>query len=77
VDKLKAGWSNARWVLVGVVLAGSLWLFLSTVRHVPGPARMLVELANGTILGVGALLWLGQLWVTAPQPQVAVRAGRR
>jgi methanethiol S-methyltransferase len=52
VDKLRAGWSNARWILVGVVLAGSLWLFLSTVRHVPGPARMLVELANGTVLAV-------------------------
>jgi methanethiol S-methyltransferase len=50
VDKLKAGWSNARWILVGLVLAGSLWLFLSTVHHVPGPARMIVELANGTVL---------------------------
>jgi protein-S-isoprenylcysteine O-methyltransferase Ste14 len=43
VDKRNAGWSNARWILVGLVLAGSLWLFLSTVRHVPIPYSLPFE----------------------------------
>jgi hypothetical protein len=45
VDKLKAGWSNACWILVGLVLAGSLWLFLSTVRHVPMPNSLPFEVS--------------------------------
>jgi hypothetical protein len=34
---MKAVWRNARWIVVGVVIAGCLWLFLSTVHHVPAP----------------------------------------
>ena len=42
-----------------------------------GPFRAAQVVSLLAILGVGALRWLGQLWVTAPQPQAAVRAGRR
>ena len=42
-----------------------------------GPFRAAQVVSLLAILGVGALRWLGQLWVTAPQPQAAARAGRR
>jgi len=42
-----------------------------------GPFRAAQVVSLLAILGGGALLWLGQLWVTVPQPQAAVRAGRR
>src|SRR6266511_906816 len=61
VDKLNAGWSNARWILVGVVLAGSLWLFLSTVRHVPMPYSLPFEVWYDETDGeAGALLVVPQ-----------------
>jgi protein-S-isoprenylcysteine O-methyltransferase Ste14 len=65
VDKRNAGWSNARWILVGVVLAGSLWLFLSTVRHVPIPYSLPFEVWYDATDGeAGALLIVPQfaLW---------------
>jgi len=51
-DTLKAMWQSFRWVIVGLVLVGGLWLFFDTVRHMPRPARMLVELGNGVVLAV-------------------------
>jgi phosphatidylglycerol:prolipoprotein diacylglycerol transferase len=42
-----------------------------------GPFRAAQVVSLLAIFGVGALLWLGQLWVTAPQSQAAARAGRR
>ncbi len=42
-----------------------------------GPLRAAQVVSLLAILGVGMLLWLGQLWATAPQPQAAVRSRRR
>lgn len=47
METLKALWENLRWVVVGLVIAGSFGLFLAMVRHVPGPDHMIVEFANG------------------------------
>jgi len=35
---IKALWQAVRWTAVGLVVGGSLWLFLDTVNHVPGSA---------------------------------------
>ena len=37
-----------RWVLVGLVLGGSLWLFLNTVSHVLGPEGLLFWIWHGS-----------------------------
>lgn len=51
-ETMKAIWQRFRWVIVGLVVVGGLWLFFDTVRHMPRPARMLVELGNGAVLAV-------------------------
>jgi len=35
---LKAFWEVVRWAAVGLVVSASLWLFIETVTHMPGPA---------------------------------------
>lgn len=42
-----------------------------------GPFRTAQVVSVLAVLGVAALLWRGQLWATAPQPHVAVRAKDR
>jgi protein-S-isoprenylcysteine O-methyltransferase Ste14 len=37
VERLKAVWQVGRWLLVGLLLVGSIWLFLDTVRVGPDP----------------------------------------
>lgn len=37
MDVVKAIWQIMRWLVVGLVVGGTFWLFLDTVSHVPGP----------------------------------------
>ncbi|MGH9428161.1 MAG: methyltransferase family protein [Terriglobia bacterium] len=37
-EKIRTQWQVLRWFLVVLVVGGSVWLFLDTVSHVPGPA---------------------------------------
>lgn len=48
VGEIGAVWHATRWVLVGLVLGGSLWLFLNTVSHVPGPDALLFWIWHGS-----------------------------
>lgn len=38
MDVVKAIWQIMRWLVVGLVVGGTFWLFLDTVTHMPGPA---------------------------------------
>jgi len=65
VEKLQAVWLKVRWIVVGVAVAGSLWLFLSTVQHVPVPYRVPFEFLDARLYGVdGAIFAVPQfaLW---------------
>jgi protein-S-isoprenylcysteine O-methyltransferase Ste14 len=65
METMQAVWRNARWIVVGVVIAGCLWLFLSTVHHVPAPYDLPFKILttdgeDGAILVVPHFaLWYG------------------
>ncbi|MGH7771236.1 MAG: methyltransferase family protein [Candidatus Binatia bacterium] len=70
MEKVKAVWQVVRWGLVGVILGGSLWIFLDTVRHVPGPESLSLSFwfwygnwrAVLKVTGVFTLFLLGFTW---------------
>ncbi|MFQ5828434.1 MAG: methyltransferase family protein [Candidatus Methylomirabilia bacterium] len=44
---MRAVWQAGRWIVVGLVVGTSLWLFLDTVRRVPAPLSVPFELWYG------------------------------
>jgi protein-S-isoprenylcysteine O-methyltransferase Ste14 len=57
---MKAGWAWVRWLLVGLVLGASYWLFFSTLRHGPDPQSVPFQAwyGNWRAVGLATVLFL-------------------